>query len=166
MRFLLQEKLIALGNDFHIRDEYGRDVFFVDGRVFSLGDKLSFRDMDGNELAFIRQKLIALRPTYEIYRDGQLAATINKALFSMFRDRFTIDVPGPDDLEARGNFWDYEYEFTRSGQPIARVSKRWFSFRDTYGIDIADGEDAVLILAAVVVIDQISHDDKQRQQHH
>ena len=164
MRFVLRERLFGFGDDFYIKDESGRDVFFVDGKVFSIGDKLSFRDMAGNELAFIRQKVIALRPTYEIYRNGELAATVNKALLSLFRDRFKIDVPGPDDLEAHGNFWDYEYEIVRNGRLVARASKRWFSFRDTYGVDIVDDEDAILILATVVVIDLVSHDqDKDRQ---
>jgi len=164
MRFVLREKFLAFGEDFHIQDEYGRDVFLVDGKVFSLGDKLSIQDMAGNEVASIRQKLIALRSTYEIYRDGQHAATINKALFSFFTDRFSIDVPGPGDFEAHGDFWDHEYAFERGGQPVAYVSKRWFSFRDTYGVEVADGEDAVLILATAVVIDLISNDDERRRQ--
>lgn len=159
MRFIMREKKFAFGDDFHIQDEYSRDAFFVDGKAFSIGKQLSFQDMAGNELAFIKQKLIALRPTYEISRNGEVVAKINKALFSPLRDRFTIDVPGPDDLEARGNIWEHEYEFTRGGRPVARVSKSWFSFRDTYGIDIADGEDAILILAAAVVIDLVNHED-------
>jgi uncharacterized protein YxjI len=52
---------------------------------------------------------------------------------------------------------DHEYTFRRGGRVVATVSMRWFSFSDTYGIDVADGEDAVLILASAVVIDQICH---------
>lgn len=40
------------------------------------------------------------------------------------------------------------------------MSKRWFSFSDTYGIDIDEGEDEVLILASAVVIDLVSHPDQ------
>ena len=45
---------------------------------------------------------------------------------------------------------------------VAEVSKRWFSWNDTYGVDVADGEDDVLILASSVVIDMICHGDKDR----
>ena len=48
-----------------------RDVFFVGGRAFSIGNKLSFQDLNGHELAFIRQKLLSWGPTYEITRDGR-----------------------------------------------------------------------------------------------
>jgi uncharacterized protein YxjI len=127
-----------------------------------LGDKLSFQDLQGNELVFIRQKLLSFGPTYELYRNGSLAAVVKKKHFTLFRCKFSIDVPGPDDLEASGDFLDREYAFKRGGREVATVSKRWFSFTDTYGVEIADGEDAVLILASTVVIDMICHDEEKR----
>ena len=159
MRYVMRERLLSLGDDFHIRDEEGRDLFFVDGKAFSIGDKLSFRDMAGTELAFIRQKVLALSRTYEIYRAGTLAAVVKKKLFGFMHHRFSIDVPGPDDLEATGNFLDHEYTFKRGERTVATVSKRWFSFADTYGIEIEPGEDDVLILASAVVVDQACHPD-------
>jgi uncharacterized protein YxjI len=158
----MRQKLLSWGDDFVIKDETGRDAFYVDGKVFSLGHQLSFQDMEGNELAFIRQKLLAWGPTYEIYRQGELQAVVKKALFTLFQCRFTVDVPGPDDLEARGSFTDHEYEFERGGQTVAVVSKRWFSWTDTYGVDIAEGEDDVLVLAAAVVIDMACHGDQKK----
>ena len=104
MRYVMKQKLFSWGDDFVIRDESERDAFFVDGRAFSLGKQLWFQDMAGNELAFIRQKLLSWGPTYEIHRDGQLYAVVKKELFTLFRCRFTVDVPGPDDLEAEGDF--------------------------------------------------------------
>jgi hypothetical protein len=40
----MQQKFLALGDDFTIRDETGRDAFFVDGKTFSIGDQLSFQE--------------------------------------------------------------------------------------------------------------------------
>ena len=159
MRYLLKQKLFSFGDDFFIRDEEGRDVFFVDGKVFTIGHKLSFQDTAGRELAFIQQKLLSWSPTHEIYRDGQLAAVIKKELFTFFHCRFSIDLPGPDDLAAEGDFLDYEYSLTRGGRIVATVSKKWFAWADTYAVEVAEGEDAVLILAATVVIDMVCHDD-------
>jgi uncharacterized protein YxjI len=160
MRYVMKEKLFAWGDDFTIRDAAGRDVYFVDVKAFSLGDKLSFKDLQGNELAHIRQKLLTIGKTYEITRSGELLAVVRKKLFTLFRASFTVDVPGPDDLEAQGDFFDREYTFTRGGHEVARVSKRFFSLADTYGVDVADTEDDVLILAATVVIDMCSHEEK------
>ena len=159
MRYVMKEKIIAWGDDFKIRDESGRDVFYVDGKVFSFGDKLSFKDMAGNELALIDQKMLAIGPTYEIFRGGSRVAVVKKKLFTLVRNRFTIDVPGPNDLEAVGNFIDKDYTFMRGDREVARVSKKWFRMTDTYGVDVAPGEDDVLILASAVVIDLCMHPD-------
>ena len=161
MRYVMKEKLFSFGDDFYIRDENGNDVFFVDGRALSIVDKLSFQDTNANELAFIKQKLLSLGPTYQIYRDGELWATVKKELFTFLHCRFSVDVPGPDDLEAAGDFLEHEYAFTRHGTEIATVSKKWFSFTDTYGVEIAENEDDVLILASTVVIDMACHGQKK-----
>jgi len=159
MRYVLKQKLLSFGDDFYIRDESGRNVYFVDGKAFSIGDQLSFQDLDGNELAYIKQKIFSWGKTYEITRGGELVAVVKKELFAFFHHRFTVDVPGPDDLEAEGNFTDHEYVFRRGNRAVATVSKRWFSFADTYGIEITDGVDPILILACAVVVDQTCHPD-------
>jgi uncharacterized protein YxjI len=159
MRFLMKQRLFSFGDDFYVKDASDRDTYFVDGKAFSFGDQLSFQDLEGNELAFIKQRLFAWGKTYEIIREGKVAAVVQKELFSFFHHRFTVDVPGPDDLEAEGDFMDHEYEFRRGNRTVAGVSKKWFSWTDTYGVDIAPGEDPVLILASAVVVDQACHPD-------
>ena len=161
MRYVMKEKILSWGDDFRIRDGSGRDVFYVDGKVFSFGDKLSFQDMAGNELALIDQKLLSIGPTYEIYRGGERVAVVKKKLFRLLRNRFSIDVPGPNDLEAVGDFINKDYTFERNGREVARVSKKWFRMTDTYGVDVAPGEDDVLILASAVVIDLCMHPDNK-----
>lgn len=157
MRYMMKQKLMSFGDDYTIQDDEGNDLFFVDGKAFSIGSKLSFQDMDGNELAYISQKLLALKKTFRIYRNDEMFAEVSKD-WTFFKDNFTIDVPGPNDYEVKGDFIDHEYEFIRSGKTVATVSKRFFSIRDTYGIDIVEGEDDITILSTAVVIDQICHE--------
>lgn len=159
MRYVMRQKLLAFGDDFTIKDETGADRYFVDGKAFSIGDKLSFQDMAGNELARIEQKVLSLTKTYRIYRNDRPIATVKKKPFTLFRDAFELEDAVPGDLDAQGDFIDREYVFTRDGRTVATVSKKFFSWSDTYGVDIAEGEDDVLILATTVVIDQCSHDD-------
>lgn len=161
MRFTLKQDLLAFGDDFTITNEHGDAVYRVDGKAFTLlREKLSFLDTKGHELALIREKLVALTPSYEVLRDGKSVAVVKKDLVNLFRCGFTVDVPGPDDLEAQGNLLDHEYTFTRGKQVVATVSKRWFRLTDTYGVELAAGEDPVLILASAVVIDLVCHGKK------
>jgi uncharacterized protein YxjI len=162
MRYLMRQRILSWGDDFTIKNADGADVYFVDGKVFSFGDKLSIQDMSGLELLEIKQKLLSIGPQYEIHRGGETVAVVKKRLLTLARARFSVDVPGPDDLEARGDFLDHEYVFERGGREVARVSKRWFSLADTYAVDVDPDQDDVLILACAVVIDLVSHPDESR----
>jgi uncharacterized protein YxjI len=152
MRYVIREKFFHLGEDSVITDDAGTPRFQVDGKLFSLHDRLLMRDMAGNEVAEIHRKLLALTPTYEIERKG-VEVEMRKQLFSPFIDRYTIDVPGPDDLAVEGSLFEHEYTFRRGGQVVATVSKQWISLTATYGVEVASGEDDVLILACVLALD-------------
>ena len=163
MRYVMRQKLLSLADNFTIKNEQEQDVFLVKGKLFSFGDKLSFQDLAGNELVFIDQRLLNWSPTYELWKGEKLLAVVKRELFSFIHHRFTVDVPGPNDLEAEGDFLDHEYTISRGGSVVATVSKRWFSWADTYGIEIADGEDDVLVLATAVVVDMVCHDHNKRR---
>lgn len=162
MIFKIKEKFWSFGDDFSITDETGEEAFFVKGKVFSWGDKLSFQDTGGNELALISQQLMSWKPRYQIIIDGTVFAEVVKE-WSWFDQKFTLDVPGPNDYTIEGSFWQHEFTFSRSGRVVAEVSKNFWGWTDSYGVRIDDDEDAVSILCACVVIDQVLHDGDKKQ---
>ena len=157
MLYQLKQKFFSITNQYHIADERGQSVFQVVGKFFSIGHNLSFQTAEGEELAQIRQRLLTLLPRYEIYMQGSHFATVTKE-FTWFKNKFSLDVPGPNDYVITGSFWDYEYEFQRSGVTVASISKSFMSMVDTYGVNIVDGEDDVSILATTAVIDLCCHE--------
>jgi uncharacterized protein YxjI len=163
MRYVMKQKLFSFTDDYKITDADGKDAYHVDGKLLSLGKNLSFQDMEQRELAHIQQKLLNWGPTFEITHDGELVAVVKKELFTFFHCVFHVDEPGHDALTAEGNFNDHEYVFTRAGQQVASVSKQWFTFADTYGVEVEGDEDPVLILACTVVIDEACHGDQNRR---
>ena len=159
MLFRIKEKFWSFGDSFNISDQDGNPQYYVKGKAFSFGDKLSFQDADRNELAFISQKLLSFMPRYQILINDQVFAEIKKE-FSWFKKKFLLDVPGPNDYTIEGSFWGHEFTFVRGGKVVATVSKKLFSWTDSYGVDIIDGEDEVAILCTCIVIDQVLHDEK------
>ena len=99
---------------------------------------------------------MSVRDTMKIQRGEDTVATVHKALISPLRDRFSIEVEGGEDIDVKGNIIDREYEFKRDGNKVAQVSKRCFRARDTYGIQIAPGQDDPLIIAATVCVEQLA----------
>jgi uncharacterized protein YxjI len=151
--YVIRERMFRLGEDSDITDEAGRPVRQVDGKVLSLHNRLVLRDPAGREVGQVHRKLAALRPTYEISIGGKDVAEVRKHLFTPFGERFTIDVPGPSDLELSGDLFSHEFTIERDGQTVATISKRWLSMTDSYAVDIAPGEGDVLILASVLALD-------------
>src|SRR5438874_283549 len=129
----MRQKLVAFGDDYWIENGLGQRVYFVDGKAFRLREHLAFKDMHGNELAAIQERVLPIKDTYSVYRYGQALATVKKALIAPFRQRFDIHVAGGDSLEAQGNVLDHEYEIRDGRRRVAEVSKKWFRVADTYG---------------------------------
>jgi uncharacterized protein YxjI len=162
-RYIIREKIFALGDDFTVKDASGRNVLFVDGKVFTIRDALDVKDMEGNTVATIRRRLLSIGTTYAIERNGH-TTTVHKHIFTLFRCRFSIDVPGPDDLEAKGSLFDYEYTISGSDGPVATISKAILALADHYAIDIVDGpneaHDDILLICCCIVIDRCCHESK------
>jgi len=155
VRYMIKEQFFRLGEDSDIMDESGHPVYHVDGKVLTLRDRL-----------VIQRKLIAFRPTYQISIGGETAAQVRKHFFTPFRDSFTIDVPGPDDLEMTGSLFDHDFTISRGGRTVATVSKAWLTYRDTYGVEIAEGENDLLILASVLALDLAEDREREKATEH
>jgi len=152
MSYLMRQKFLSWGEEYRIKDDTGQDVFLVKGKFFTVKKKLSFQDMQENELAVIQQKSISWSIIYEIYRDSKVYATMSESFFTLIGREFTVDIPGADDLKIKGNLSGYKYTFERASGVVATVSKKWASLANTYGVDIIPGEDDILILACTVAI--------------
>jgi uncharacterized protein YxjI len=157
-RYVLTRKLWSLGDAFIIREaESHRECFRVDGKALGVGDKLSLEDTDGTELAFIRQGLhLGVQGlSYEISRADQLAARVN--LSPRLRQHLLIETPDPGHFEATGDILGMDYQISHDGQQAASISTQWTAGGDSYGVDVAAGQDAVLILALAITIETIHH---------
>jgi uncharacterized protein YxjI len=157
VQYQMREKVFSIGDDFWIETPSGDRAFKVNGKALRLRDTLELESPSGETLLKIQEKKLSIRDKMEIERDGRTIATVKKALVGL-RDRFTIALESGGELKATGNIVDHEYKFERDGHKVGEASKRWFRVRDTYGIEVAPGEDAALILAAAVCIDRMSHD--------
>jgi uncharacterized protein YxjI len=114
--------------------------------------------MQGKELCKIQERMLRVKDTMEIEGPkGETLAVVKKAIITPVRDRWTVKVKGGPDLEIQGNILDHEYRVGEGRQKVAEVSKKWFRLRDTYGVEIAPGQDDVVILAATVAVDMMAH---------
>ena len=151
--YQMRENLISIGDDFWIENQAGQKAFKVDGKAVRVRNTLILEDASGRELYKIQERMLRIKDSMEIEGpNGQQVAMVKKALITPVRERWTVNIHGGPDLDVQGNILDHEY---RIGN-VAEVSKKWFRIRDTYGVEIDEGQDDALILAVTVCIDQMS----------
>ena len=155
-RYQMQQQLIAIGKNFWIENEQGQKAFKVDGKALRVRDTLKFEDAQGSEQCKIQEKKVRVKDTMEIEGpDGQVLAKVKKAIVTPVRDRWTVKIGGGPDLEIQGNIVDHEYRIGEGGQKVGEVSKKWFRVRDSYGVEVAEGQNDALILAVTVAVDMM-----------
>jgi uncharacterized protein YxjI len=156
-RYIMRQRMFALGQDFTINNAAGQPAFKIDGKVRIIKESLKFRDMQGNLLYKLDEKVLRIRKSYDILKpDGQLAARVYNAIFDPLRDLFTIEIPGKENLTTKGKVIWAQYDILRGSQAVGKISKQfsWIG-RDQYVVDVLQGEDDCLILAITVVIDMM-----------
>ena len=157
--YRMRQKLVSIGDDYWIENEQGERVFKVNGKALRIRKTLILEDSHGSELLKIQQRVARVRDTMEIEdRDGHTVATVKKALITPLRDRWTVKVADGADLDVKGNVVDHEYTIEDGRSTVAEVSKKWFRVADTYGVEVAPGQDPALMLAVTAVVDTMAHE--------
>jgi uncharacterized protein YxjI len=167
MRYLVRDRLLGFGDDYWIEDEHGDKQFLVDGKALRLRDTFELKDPDGRVLIDIREKMLALRDTMLIERDGEALATIRRKRLSLLRNHYRVTLVDGTELDVSGKILDREFAVEYDGELLAVISRRVLHLRDTYCVDVIreDADPALLIAVAVCVIElaEKQGDDDDRE---
>lgn len=159
MRFVMKQKLFSLRDSFEITDENERLAFTAKSHFFSVRKSFQLKDASDSDFAYIKKQLFAIKPKFEFENTRGEKALLKKHFFPLFSHKFSLFL-GAEKIEIFGDFWAHEYQFVKRGVVIAEVSKKWFSWSDTYGVDIDSSEHTWFVICTVIAIDCILHDDK------
>ncbi|MFD9031836.1 LURP-one-related/scramblase family protein, partial [Streptomyces sp. NPDC059567] len=106
MKYLVRDKIFAIGDDYWIEDESGRHAFLVDGKALRLRDTLELKDPLGQVLITLRQKMFSLRDAMTIERDDRPLATIRRKRLSLLRNHFRVTLVEGTELDVSGRILD------------------------------------------------------------
>ncbi|MGW0118956.1 LURP-one-related/scramblase family protein [Streptomyces sp. NPDC003327] len=161
MKYLVRDKIFAIGDDYWIEDEAGRHAFLVDGKAMRLRDTLELKDPEGRVLVTLRQKLLALRDAMTVERDGEPLATVRRKRLSLLRNHYRVTLADGTELDVSGRILDREFTVEYEGELLAHISRQWFRVRDTYAVNVVreEADPALLIALAVCVIRMAERED-------
>lgn len=155
-RYQMREKLLAIRDVFFIEDGDGNKVYKVQGKLLRARTTLHFEDMQGNLLCKVQERVLRVKDTMNVEdADGNTIAIAKKAIISPIRDRWIVKIGDGPDLKVQGNVLDHAYKIGDGTGQVAEVSKKWFRVRDTYGVEVAPGQNDIVILAVTVAIDMM-----------
>jgi uncharacterized protein YxjI len=157
-RYQMRQRLVSIGDDYWIENGHGQKTYKVDGKALRVRKTLVFEDGSGHELCHIQERVLRVKDSMEIEDpSGRQIAMVKKAMITPLRDRWSVTVAGGRDLEVQGNILDHEYSIGAGSDKVAEISKKWFRFADTYGVQIEPGQNDAMLLAVAVAIDEMSH---------
>jgi uncharacterized protein YxjI len=157
--YKMRQNLVSIGDDFWIEDDNGQRVARVDGKALRVRQTLIFEDAHGHEVCTIQERKARVKDSMEIESPGgERMAMVKKAMIAPLRERWAVNVGTGPDLEVQGNILDHEYRIEGGGQTVAEVYKKWFRVADSYGVDVAPGQNDILILAVTVAVDMMAHE--------
>ena len=150
----IKQKVFSLSGKFTVKDKQQQDVYYVEGSFMQIPKTFSIMNMVRDEVALITKKTFSFLPKFFVEVNGQERLTIQKE-FSLLKARYTIDGTG---IEVRGNWWDMDFQILQNGEVIGQVNKEWFSWGDSYKVQILNDEMEEVVIAIVVAIDCVKAD--------
>jgi len=160
MRYLVRDRMLAFHEEAWIETEQRQKLFKVNRKFFRFRPTFHFVDTEGRRVASIVKKLFTLHHTILIEQDGERVGRISKRFISLFGDRFKVTLRDGRRLRVNGNFFDMEFDIQHEGTTLAHISRRWFTIRDAYSVDVLDERDSLLLVILAVCVDHTLQDAK------
>ncbi|MDR0883840.1 MAG: hypothetical protein LBN05_04455 [Oscillospiraceae bacterium] len=155
MKLYIKQKVFKLAPEFTVKDAAGNDRWFVQGKWISLDREHTIYNTAGQPVARIYREVFRLMHHYHLEIQGREVAEIVRQ-FSLFRPRFDITGSG---LQVEGDWFAHDYTVFAGNAPIMHISKEWFTWGDSYVLDIADPQHELLALGVALAIDTCLADD-------
>lgn len=157
MKLYIKQKIFAITDRYNIFSSDESLAFNVKSEFFSIGAKFWLCNLEGEELFFIKQKLMSFLPQYEIYKGEHLCAVIHKQL-TFFTPKLDISSEYGR-FEVVGDFFGMDFKILLDGELFGSINKQWLTWGDAYELDIADGQDVAFFCCLVIAIDHCLHNE-------
>lgn len=150
MKYYIKQSVFSWNEKFAVKDQYGNDQFYVEGSLFSIPKNFTIYDMNHNPVVTIEKQLFRWLQHFDVKTNNETVTL--KRNFTFFYT--SISILGRQ-WTLEGDFWGHNYRVIEGNHPIMTLSKHWFTWGDSYELDVKNPSDAALCLAIVIVVDRI-----------
>ena len=156
MKLYIKEKAISVKDKFFVRNVDGDKVYEIKRKFEpAIGLKLYIFDMDGNELAYIKEKNISVKPKFKIFVGGGHTATIEKKLVAL-KPKYEVDELG---WTVKGNLLEHNYKIVGDKGEAMNIHKGRLTLSDSFVLEFTDKKHVLEALSVVLAIDCVMDED-------
>jgi uncharacterized protein YxjI len=151
---LVFKSTFGAGRDFEVKDSTGTRVLVVDGKIGPT-PKAEVRDPQDQVLYTVKGQFLGIPKRMTISAaDGSEVAELKAKAFSIVRDKMTMAMADGSTWQVQGTLMEKNYSITSNGQPVAQITQKWLTVRDSYTVDFLDSVDPGLVMAVIWAIDR------------
>lgn len=155
-RFTMRQPWFTIGDDLVVKDAAGEVAYKVDGKLLSFRSVATIYDRQGRAVVKVREVLLSIDPATVLERDGVLLATVKRTgSASNLKERYSVELADGNILRVSDRAFR-EYRVDRDASCIASIVKAPTGVRDSYDIEVTEGEDQGLILGIAIALRQMA----------
>jgi uncharacterized protein YxjI len=156
MKYIIRQKLISLNDRYVVQDENENEKYSIRRQVISLFRRYLIINTEGNVKSQITKKILTILPRFDIALDDGTKAVVKKK-FKLFGHSYDI-ITQSGKYTMNGDYFGHEFEILKDEQVVAKVSKKWISWSDTYGVEVNDNQNDLLLLSIIITLDVSIHE--------
>jgi len=151
MKLYIKQKVFSFADKFVVKNEDGTDAYFAAGKFFTLGKKLNIYEGtdSADPVARIEQRLLSFTTRFGINVRGNHVTDMVRKVTVFSNDYRLEGLPWQLD----GDFLAHEYRLMDGRNTIMEISRKWFTWGDSYELNIDDNQDPLLCLSIALVVD-------------
>jgi len=151
MKLYIKQKVFSFADKFVVKNEDGTDAYFAAGKFFTLGKKLNIYEGtdSADPVARIEQRLLSFTTRFGINVRGNHVMDMVRKVTVFSNDYRLEGLPWQLD----GDFLAHEYRLMDGRNTIMEISRKWFTWGDSYELNIDDNQDPLLCLSIALVVD-------------
>lgn len=141
MQLVFKQRFFSWFDSYDIYDGEGRTVYTVEGRL-AWGHRLEIYGPAGDHLGTVKEELLTLLPRVRPLCRRGVFGLYSKGIYPVSPPLY----PGLQRLAGRGRLPAREYRVTDgAGRTVMQASKQLFRWTDTYVLEVARAQDALLV---------------------
>lgn len=148
MKLYIKQSIFTLGEKFEVKDIDQNTVYYVEGSFLRIPKQFKITDRHKNQVAVIESQILRWLGHYDIKTVGK-SITLKKE-FTFLKPVYSIE---GINWRLQGDLMGYQYTVTEGSTLIMELRKHWFTWGDSYELNIPNPSDALLALCIVICVD-------------